>query len=524
MNEQRIFDFFAGKGFTAAGIFGMLGNIRDESGGNPRNLQNSYEKKLGYTDDSYTEAVDAGTYKNFVHDAAGYGLAQWTYSTRKENLLKFARNQGDSIGDFDMQLAFMYQELRGYKTLFAILTTTDSIREASDAFMTQYERPADQSEKAKRRRASYGEEICAMLTGVENPDSMVQITEAEARQRVISIAVSWYDKKEADGSHRSIIDLYNGHTPLARGYKVRYTDAWCATYGSAVAIAAGYADIIPTECGCGQMIAAFRAMNRWVENDAYIPSPGDYIFYDWDDTGAGDCTGWPEHVGIVVSVFGDVIKVIEGNKDDAVGYREIKVNGRYIRGYGVPDYGAKVVSKTPENVTKPPQNVITSPENVSEPAKTGALCMTPQWVGVVTADTLNVRTWAGEEYSNIKSWPKLAEGNMVEVCDSIKAADGSTWYYIRIDGRIYGFSHSDYIKEASGSAAPAEIKKGDVVQFTGGRHYTSSYAKATGKACKPGLAKVTAVNPGSSHPYHLVAVSGCGSTVYGWTDAEDVKI
>ena len=89
----------------------------------------------------------------------------------------------------------MYQELRGYKTLFAILTTTDSIREASDAFMTQYERPADQSEKAKRRRASYGEEICAMLTGVENPDSMVQITEAEARQRVISIAVSWYGKK-----------------------------------------------------------------------------------------------------------------------------------------------------------------------------------------------------------------------------------------------------------------------------------------------------------------------------------------
>ncbi len=524
MNEQRIFDFFAGKGFTAAGIFGMLGNIRDESGGNPRNLQNSYEKKLGYTDDSYTEAVDTGTYKNFSHDAAGYGLAQWTYSTRKENLLKFARNQGDSIGDFDMQLAFMYQELRGYKTLFAILTTTDSIREASDAFMTQYERPADQSEKAKRRRASYGEEICAMLTGVENPDSTVQITEAEARQRVISIAVSWYGKKEADGSHRSIIDLYNGHTPLARGYKVKYTDAWCATYGSAVAIAAGYADIIPTECGCGQMIAAFQAMDRWVENDAYIPSPGDYIFYDWDDTGAGDCTGWPEHVGIVISVFGDVIKVIEGNKDDAVGYREIKVNGRYIRGYGVPDYGAKAVSKTPENVTKPPQNVTTSPENVSKPEKNGALCMTPQWVGVVTADTLNVRTWAGEEYNNIKSWPKLAEGNMVDVCDSIKAADGSTWYYIRIDGRIYGFSHSDHIKEASGSAAPAEVKKGDVVQFTGSRHYTSSYAKATGKSCKHGRAKVTAVNPGGAHPYHLVAVSGCGSTVYGWTDAGDVKI
>ena len=141
------------------------------------------------------------------------------------------------------------------------------------------------------------------------------------------------------------------------------------------------------------MIAAFQAMDRWVENDAYIPSPGDYIFYDWDDTGAGDCTGWPEHVGIVISVSGDVIKVIEGNKDDAVGYREIKVNGRYIRGYGVPDYGAKTVIKKPESVTGKPENVTDSTGN-------GSLCMTPKWVGVVTGDILNVRAWAGEEYPN----------------------------------------------------------------------------------------------------------------------------
>lgn len=530
MNEQRIFDFFAARGFTAAGIFGMLGNIKDESGGNPRNLQNSYEKKLGYTDDSYTAAVDSGAYKNFVHDAAGYGLAQWTYSTRKENLLKFARYQGESIGDFDMQLAFMYQELQGYKALFAILKTTDSIREASDAFMTQYEKPADQSEKAKRRRASYGEEICAMLTGVEN-DSLVQLTEADARQKIISVAVSWYGRNEADGSHRFIIDLYNSYIPLARGYKVKYTDAWCATMASAAAIKAGFTDIIPTECGCGQLIAAFQAMNRWVENDAYIPSPGDYIFYDWDDTGAGDCTGWPEHVGIVISVFDNVIKVIEGNKDDAVGYREVRVNGRYIRGYGVPDYSAKAVIKTPENVNENHENVIESPENGTEngksdskPSNSGTLCMTPQWVGAVTGDGVNVRKWAGTEYGNIKSWPKLNKGNMVDVCDSIKAKDGSVWYYIRIDGRIYGFVHSGYILEASATPEPAEIKKGDIVRFTGSKHYTSSYAKAEGKACKPGKAKVTAVNPSGTHPYHLVAVSGGCSTVYGWTDAADVKI
>ena len=447
MNEQRTFDFFAEKGFTAAGIFGILGNIKDESGGNPRNLQNSYEKKLGYTDDSYTAAVDSGAYKNFVRDAAGYGLAQWTYSTRKENLLKYARQCGASIGDFEMQLEFMYQELQGYKTLFAILKTTASIREASDAFMTQYEKPADQSESAKKRRASYGEEICAMLTGVENPAITEGITEAQVRQKVLSAAVGWYGRKEADGSHRVIIDLYNGHKPLARGYKVKYTDAWCATFGSAAAIAAGLTDIIPTECGCGQMIAAFQAIDRWVENDAYIPAPGDYIFYDWDDNGAGDCTGWPEHVGIVISVCGTVIKVIEGNKDDAVGYRELQVNGRYIRGYGVPDYGVKATEKDQGTGTAAPETGTDGGKTESEPAKPGTLCMTPQWVGTVTASTLNVRTWAGEEYDNIKSWPKLARGNLVDVCDSVKAADGSTWYYIRIDGRIYGFVHSRYIQQ-----------------------------------------------------------------------------
>ncbi|NBI73103.1 CHAP domain-containing protein, partial [Clostridiaceae bacterium] len=109
---------------------------------------------------------------------------------------------------------------------------------------------------------------------------------------------------------------------------------------------AGYTDIIPVECGCGQMIELFRKMGRWVEDDAYIPLPGDYIFYDWDDGGAGDCTGWPDHVGIVVSVSvsGNKIRVIEGNKNDAAEYREIAVNGRYIRGYGIPDYASKATA------------------------------------------------------------------------------------------------------------------------------------------------------------------------------------
>lgn len=167
------------------------------------------------------------------------------------------------------------------------------------------------------------------------------MTEKQLRNQVVTTALAWLGCKEADGSHRKIIDVYNAHPPLARGYKVKYTDAWCATYVSAVAIVAGVTDILPTECGCGAMIALFKKLGAWEENDAHTPQPGDVIFYDWDDDGKGDCTGAPEHVGLVVSVRGATLKLIEGNKDNAVAYRTMQVNGKYIRGYGLPDYAGK---------------------------------------------------------------------------------------------------------------------------------------------------------------------------------------
>lgn len=156
--------------------------------------------------------------------------------------------------------------------------------------------------------------------------------------KIIELAQSWIGKKESDGSHKEIIDIYNGHRPLARGYRVKYTDAWCATTISALAIKLGYTNIIPTECGCGQMIALFQKLGSWVESDAYVPKAGDVIFYDWDDAGTGDNTGWPEHVGIVEKVSGGTITVIEGNYSNAVKRRTLQVNGKNIRGYGVPKY------------------------------------------------------------------------------------------------------------------------------------------------------------------------------------------
>lgn len=156
--EKKIWDFLKGKGLNDYAAAGVMGNLYAESGLNSNNLQNTYEKKLGLTDAQYTAAVDNGSYKNFVHDSAGYGLAQWTYYTRKEQLLNFAKVAGASIGDLTMQLNFLWKELQGYKSVMQILNSAKSIKAASNAILLQFERPADQSEAVQNKRASYGQQ------------------------------------------------------------------------------------------------------------------------------------------------------------------------------------------------------------------------------------------------------------------------------------------------------------------------------------------------------------------------------
>lgn len=155
MNERKIWDALLNlTGGNAFGAAGLMGNLYAESALNPRNLQQSFEKKLGYTDDSYTEAVDSGAYANFVHDGAGYGLAQWTYWTRKDCLLAYARTCKASIGDPGMQLEFLALELRtNYSGVLDALRSATSVRAASDAVLTCYERPKDQGEAVRVKRA-----------------------------------------------------------------------------------------------------------------------------------------------------------------------------------------------------------------------------------------------------------------------------------------------------------------------------------------------------------------------------------
>lgn len=160
---------------------------------------------------------------------------------------------------------------------------------------------------------------------------------ATTRNIILNKARETVGIKEGTTAHENIINTYNKHKPLARGYAVKYTDAWCATYISYLAIACDATDIIPTECGCEEMIQLFKTKGVWKEQDNYKPTAGDIIFYNWNG-GTGDNTGWAEHVGIVESVTGRNITVIEGNKNDAVSRRIIAIGNNDIRGFAVPKY------------------------------------------------------------------------------------------------------------------------------------------------------------------------------------------
>lgn len=251
-----------------------------------------------------------------------------------------------------------------------------------------------------------------------------------SRNAVVKQAQSWIGCKESDGSHKKIIDVYNSHKPLARGYKVKYTDSWCAAFVSAVSIKCGYTAIIPTECSCPQMIELFKDLGEWVENDAYKPSAGDIILYDWNDSGSGDNTGTPDHIGIVEKVSGNTITIIEGNKGDAVARRTIQVNGVTIRGYGVPKYDGSGAS---------------SGSSGSSSSSSGSGNMASYKVKINTPSGVNVRNGAGTKYSILTAIP-----NGTTVTISKTSGD---WGYTSYGGKK-GWICLDYTKKvASGSSS-----------------------------------------------------------------------
>ena len=165
------------------------------------------------------------------------------------------------------------------------------------------------------------------------------MTENQLRQKTADIINAWVGATKGSAKHLEILEIYNSHKPLARGYKMQVKDAYCAATVSAAYIKAGIAEYTGTECGVEKFTVIAKEKGIWVENDAHTPKIGDACVYDWDDTGKGDCTGAGDHIGIVTQEGASSFVVTEGNMTGGkVGKRTMAINGKYIRGFICPDF------------------------------------------------------------------------------------------------------------------------------------------------------------------------------------------
>lgn len=152
MSAETIYKLLRSYGLTAEGACGLMGNFQAESAMRPNNV----EDRSGMDDDRYTALVDGGGY-DFATDYGkhyGFGLAQWTLASRKENLLNTARKRGVSIADEAMQVDFAVWELSNqFPTVWQLLTGSHDLYECTRIVCIQYERPAVNNVDARYRFA-----------------------------------------------------------------------------------------------------------------------------------------------------------------------------------------------------------------------------------------------------------------------------------------------------------------------------------------------------------------------------------
>ena len=362
-------------------VFPAKENMQAESGINPTNLQDSYETSLGYSDDSYTKAVDEGKYKNFINDEAGYGLVQFTYHTLKEDLYNRAKDEKKSIGSLSVQLETLEQQLNNnHGDMLAKLKKTKSVKEASNAFLHGYENPADQSASVENARASFGEEIFKKFKGTEgtkiddakvgsssssssDDDSSSSsssdsgsgdtigsflsnvLADSTAGQLINSFinfsssgssggdggssGNSSGSSTKGSGSAAELVKIAAGEIGKESTNNNKYNDwywgfggyPWCAAFVSWCADQAGIStNIIPKDAACTSMYSKITTQLGGSAHDEKDAKPGDIIFYS-----SSGSTSSLDHVGIVEERTNDGITTIEGNTgyhDGATGVTE----------------------------------------------------------------------------------------------------------------------------------------------------------------------------------------------------------
>lgn len=363
---QHIYNECRKVGMTHHGACGLLGNLQGETSDfDPMSLETLYRNRFGLTDAEYTRRADAGekVYNNytFAKDSAGYGIAQWTWWERKQNLLNFAQSQGKSVGDLDVQIKFMFKEMQGHYTkTWKTLTTTNDYREAVKICVTEYEKPADTAGAISKRTAYAKAYLEQMKDEQSTTEEKTEV--AVNAEKAIAALVNWFyaqlgyiEKKSnsqledktanaGSGNYTIYADYIDKNFPnFYNGAKNGY--AWCDTFHDAGHLVTfGYDTTLKLLCtsqkssgaGCKYSANYFRAAGQFHRKD---PKIGDQIFFG--------PYGDEYHTGFVVDVTADSVVTIEGNTSDEYGVvdnggmvckKTYPLNYHSISGYGRPDY------------------------------------------------------------------------------------------------------------------------------------------------------------------------------------------
>ena len=503
-------------GVTSAGACAILGNIEAESAFKPNNVEDSYKQ---WTDESYTQQVDSGQYTNFVHDSIGYGLAQWTYHTRKKKLLDFIKASNKSIADLERQTAFLIKEFKeDFSSIWQQLCSSNDLSSLTSTLLDKWENPTIKNYQERYRYALKWQSKMAQ-------GGATKVTQNEAVEKVLSLArseVGYHEKanknnlddktaNSGSGNYtkygRDLDNIPNFYNGKKNGY------AWCdqfvdwlfyKCFGADVAMKMLCQPAYSAGAGCMYSAQYYKNNSKWTQ----VPQPGDQIFF-YDGAGAIN------HTGIVEDVNSSVVTTIEGNSSDQVQRRTYSIDSGYIAGYGRPKWELAANASPIDPIPTP-----TPTDN------TTILRFGSKGVQVKEMQTKLIKL--GYDLGSSGADGDFGIKTLIAV-RKFQAEHG-----LAIDGEVGPQTirvldnaiavQNDNNENNPTPITPVTIKVGDIVTFTGTKHYLSA-GSTIAIPCKPGEAKVTAIYNFNSvkHPYHLVKTANGGSTVYGWVDAADIQ-
>ena len=498
------------EGLTEEAIAALMAQIQAESAFIPNNLEDTANRKLGMTDEQYTQAVDNGSYTNFIRDGAGYGLFQVTFWSRKEIFLDYVRSRGGSIGSCELQVGFMFWEFKGYfASIWNQMHTSHDLEGLTEVLLRKWENPANQ-EQALVTRLKYAREWYDKIKNGAGGNS--GMTQEEAIKKVLDLArseIGYHEQGDNVTKYAADLDAISG---FYNGKKNGY--AWCDVFVDWLFVKSFGAEIgrqmvcQPMQsagAGCLYSAQYYRNAGRWT-ND---PQPGDQIFFSY-------AAGEYSHTGIVESADGGQVVTIEGNTSDQVARRSYSSGSGNIAGYGRPRWELATGSSSGDIVPS----------------------------GGGSSTRILKRGYTGDDVRELQE-------NLQKLGYDIGrwGADGD--FGNDTYSAVVGFQR-DHGLEADGEAGPLTLKAiqaalkepddesetpdtppeekddtlsfevGDIVNFTGTVCYQTN--AGTGKVdCKPGRALVIEVSPAGQHHYCLCKINGYGSSVYGWVETDDVR-